>query len=113
MPREDITMTQDEVRAFLAGRSTAVLVTVAGDHPGGELVRARLSGDEVVVTVSAAALAAVAADPRVCVIVEDQPTFAGIRGVLVHGTARADGDGTLAVPLDDVASFDFGKLRVS
>jgi hypothetical protein len=100
MPKEDIRLLADELRGFLATHDVAVLVT----EDGGELVQVALEGDELV-------FAAELTDPRVCVIVEEQPSYRGIKGALVHGEARPLGDGRHAVALDDVASFDFGKLR--
>lgn len=115
MPREEIDLDPGEIRAFLAAARTAVLVTAGTSHPLGEVVTVELAAgdEELVVVPTPAALAAVAADPRVCVIVEEQPDFAGIRGVLVHGDAAPVDGGRLAVPLTDVVSFDFGRLRVN
>jgi hypothetical protein len=115
VPREDIALTADEVRSFFAATRTAVLVTAVGTHPGGELVAIELhpDRDELVLRPSAEALRAVEADPRVCVIAEEQPDYAGIRGVLVHASARRFDADRVAVSFDDLVSFDFGRLRVN
>lgn len=115
MPREDIGLTPDEVRAFLAGAADAVLVTAGDTHPGGEVVPVWWHGDtsRLVALPSPVATAAIAADPRVCLIVERQPDYAGILGVLVHGEAVRIEGGRVSVGLDDVVSFDFGRLRVN
>lgn len=111
MPRSDIRLPDDEVRAFLAAHRVGVLVTNDGAHPDGGLVHLALAGEELELSASAAAVEAVGRDPRVCVVVEEQPTYDGIRAVLVHGVARVVGDRRLSVPLDDVVSFDFGRIR--
>jgi hypothetical protein len=115
VPREDIGLSSTEVRTFLAANSVAVLVTAGPTHPDGELVRVELAPgtDELVVWPSASAWTDLEADARVCVIAEEQPDFAGIRAVLVHATARRLDADRLAVPLDDVVSFDFSRLRVN
>lgn len=112
MPKEDIALSRDELHRFLAGQRFAVLVTGGDTHPRGELVSVELAGDELLAGASAQARRDVARDPRVCVVLEEQPDFAGIRGALVHGTARPEGD-RLRVPLEDVVSFDFGKLQAN
>jgi hypothetical protein len=115
VPRETIGLDPEELSAFLGAARWAVLVTGGGadPHPGGELVELALDGDRLLVWPSAGAQAAIDAEARVCVIVEEQPDYAGIKGALVHGIAVRLDDDRVAVPLDEVVSFDFARLRVN
>ncbi len=116
MPRRDISMSPDEIDAFLAANREAVvaathvdggtLATVAGYELRDGAIAARLpAGDPV--------LDALRADDRVCVTIEQFPSYAEIRAVMVHGRATIGSDAPLVevvVPLGpDVVSFDFAK----
>ena len=101
MPRRDIRLAGDELRALLAAHRVGVLAS----PDDGALVRIALDGDQLVFW----STAELAGRP-VCLIVEEQPSYQGIRAAVVHGEARPAGDGRYALSLDDVASFDFGKL---
>ena len=117
--RPDISMTPDEIAAFLATQTRVVVTALDDTAPVGTVADARLSGAEVEITLrdDDPVRALLATDDRVCVIAEQFPTYYEIKGVCAHGRARfvaGDGDGgvggTLRVGLDDVTSFDFGKL---
>jgi nitroimidazol reductase NimA-like FMN-containing flavoprotein (pyridoxamine 5'-phosphate oxidase superfamily) len=122
MGRESIAMTRDELVAFLGAQRWMVLGTIDPDGgPAGDLVPVRLDGDRLRFAVARGSRAAenVARDPRVCCAADEFPTYYEIRGAVVHGRAEADGTddrlgadwGEWALPLDDVASFDFRKIR--
>ncbi len=62
-----------------------------------------------------------AGDPRVCVTVEEFPTYDTIRGVMIHGQADPVGSGPAAEAIPEgfvpvrvvsshVVSFDFRKI---
>lgn len=117
-PRERISMTEEEVRGFLATRRLLVLGTLDEDgapfadvvpyaHDGGSLALALAPGSR--------SLANIRRDGRVCCIVERFSSYYEIKGVVVRGRAReAGGDGeavAVRVPLEDVVSFDFAKIR--
>ena len=114
--RADISMTAAEIVAFLATQSRVVVVALDGDAPVGTVASARCDGDELLLTLRAGDPVAdmLEADNRVCVIAEQFPAYYEIKGVAAHGRAvvdrDVDGRAALAVPLDDVTSFDFGKL---
>jgi len=116
-------MRPEEVAAFLAGQTRAVVVALDDegrprgavgrlvDRGGGspqEAVGFVLQGDDPVV-------ALLACDPRACCVAEHFPSYYGIQGVMLHGHAhpvepadRADAEFELSV--ERVVSYDFGKL---
>ncbi len=113
--RPDISMSADEVRGFLATQRRAVVAALDAGAPVGTVAEIRLL--ETVVEVTLAhddpMRVVLAVDDRVCVIAEQFPTYYEIKGVAVHGQAQpVDGVGgrTFRLPLDDLTSFDFGKL---
>lgn len=113
--RPDITMTADEIVAFLQTQSRGVVAALDGTTPVGTVADVRLVGRDLEVTLARddPVRSALAVDDRVCVIVEQFPTYHEIRCVSAHGRAvPVDGPGGRAfrVDLDDVTSFDFGKL---
>jgi hypothetical protein len=115
-PRADIRMSMAEVAAFLARQSRAVVVALDGDAPVGTVASAELVGGGWRVTLGPGDDVArlLAADDRVCVLVDEYPTYYEIKGVAAHGRAAdrsvSDGRLTFTLPLDDVTSFDFGKI---
>lgn len=116
MSRPDISMSTREVDAFLASESSAVLVAL--DPPGapaGTVAVFRYDGGDVTVSIDPADPVGerIAADPRVCCVVERFPSYYGIAGVMLHGTAIPHGDGVYGISVEKVVSFDFGKLKAS
>jgi hypothetical protein len=108
-------MSAGEIRAFLATQSRAVVGALDAGAPIGTVADVRLVDGEIEVTFSTdePLRLAVAVDDRVCVVAEQFPTYYEIKGVCAHGRARpVDGTGgrTFRLGLDDVTSFDFGKL---
>ncbi|MFA5884135.1 MAG: hypothetical protein WDA60_09825 [Acidimicrobiia bacterium] len=113
--RPDISMTTDEITAFLGTQRRVVVAALDGTAPVGTVAAVRLDGGELEVTLRTDddVRALLASDDRVCVIAEQFPTYYEIKAVCAHGRARSvDGSGgrTFRVGLDDVTSFDFGKL---
>ena len=113
--RPDISMSTDEVRAFLATQRRAVVAALDAGTPVGTVADLRLVDETVEVTLAHddPVRLVLAVDDRVCVIAEQFPTYYEIKGVAAHGSAQhRDGVGgrTFRVALDDVTSFDFGKL---
>jgi nitroimidazol reductase NimA-like FMN-containing flavoprotein (pyridoxamine 5'-phosphate oxidase superfamily) len=122
MGREAIAMTRDELVAFLGAQRWMVLGTLDPDGaPAGDLVPVRLDGDRLCFAAARGSRAAenVARDPRVCCAADEFPSYYEIRGAVVNGRAEpevaADRLGPdwveWALPLDDVTSFDFRKIR--
>lgn len=112
--RPDIRMDPGEITAFLATQPRVVVAALDGTAPVGTVAAARFVDGAVEVTLrdDDPVRALLDADPRVCVIAEQFPTYYEIRGVVLHGTARfatAD-DRVFRIVPDDVTSFDFGKL---
>jgi nitroimidazol reductase NimA-like FMN-containing flavoprotein (pyridoxamine 5'-phosphate oxidase superfamily) len=118
MPRQRIDMTPDEVDAFLAAKHVAIVGTIATDGaPDGEpaafswVVRQAL----FVVALGGPTHRNLLHDPRVVCSVEEFPSYAGIKGVTVHGTAalvtERGGRATFHVDAARVESFDFAKMR--
>ena len=117
--RPDISMSPDEITAFLATQTRVIVTALDETAPVGTVAGARLSGAEVEITLrdDDPVRALLATDDRVCVIAEQFPTYYEIKGVCAHGRARflsgdgaRDGGGRFRVGLDDVTSFDFAKL---
>jgi hypothetical protein len=116
--RPDIRMTGAEVAEFLSTQARVVVVAVAQGQPIATVGSAKLIGEAWWVTLDAKDPVAqtLAVDDRVCVLVDQFPTYYEIKGVAAHGRARkqtdARGGFTFTLPLDDVTSFDFGKIPV-
>ena len=113
--RPDITMTPAEIRTFLGTQPRVVVGALDGGAPVGTVADLRLTPDGVEVTLAAddPVRVCLAADDRVCVVAEQFPTYYEIKGVCAHGLAEpVDGVGgrRFRLGLDDVTSFDFGKL---
>lgn len=124
--RPDITMSPDEVRAFLATQTRAVVVALADGVPVGSVGALALAradeGVDAVDTVDAIEVTLAPDDPlvgllgaddRVCVIAEEFPDYRSITGVCAHGRAEpvAGRDRpTWRVTLDDTTSFAFAKI---
>jgi nitroimidazol reductase NimA-like FMN-containing flavoprotein (pyridoxamine 5'-phosphate oxidase superfamily) len=119
VPRERIAMSDDELREFLGAQRWVALATLDDDGtPVGDVAPARLAGDRLCFAVPRGSRAheAIVRDPRVACAADEFPSYYEIRGVVVHGRAEplADGGGDwieYAIALDDVASFDFRKIR--
>ena len=128
MPRESIAMTPGELREFLAGMRWALLATLAPDgSPRGSAVRARLEAEHVcfVVTRGGQTHADLERDARACLATDQYPTYYEIKGASLHGVVLplaepvaapetlvlGPDELAYALPLDDVVSFDFGKIE--
>jgi len=109
-------MNAAEITEFLATQSRVVVVAVDGTAPVGTVASATLDGETWRVTLRAGDPIAdlIARDGRVCVCIDQFPEYYKIKGVAAHGRAsdqsHVDGRLTFSIPLDDVTSFDFGKL---
>ena len=108
-------MSPAEIRAFLATQSRVVVGALDAGAPIGTVADARVVDDgvEVVLADDDPVRIALAVDDRVCVVAEQFPSYYEIKGVCAHGRARpVDGLGgrVVRIGLDDVTSFDFGKL---
>jgi len=114
--RPDISMSREEIAAFLATQSCAVVVALDGTAPVGTVADLEFADNELSVTLRAGDAVAdlLARDDRVCVIAEQFPAYYEIKGVSAHGRASfidPDGErGRFTVGLDDTTSFDFGKI---
>jgi hypothetical protein len=118
MPRQRIDMTPDEVAAFLAGKHVAIVGSLGVDGaPDGEPAAFSYVNRQAlfVVPLGGPAHRNLLADPRVVCSVEEFPSYAGIKGVAVHGTAALVGEkggrATFRVDAPRIESFDFGKMR--
>ncbi|HJQ85826.1 MAG TPA: pyridoxamine 5'-phosphate oxidase family protein [Candidatus Binatia bacterium] len=119
MPRERIAMTPAEVTAFLARKRIAVVGTIGADGaPDGEPATLLVDGGDVGVVVprDGATWRNVARDPRVVVSLEEFPSYAGIKGVTIHGTAvrladDATGGVRFRIEAPRFESFDFSKMK--
>jgi hypothetical protein len=122
VPRETIAMTRAELLAFLAAQRWMALATLDADGtPSGELAPVRLAGERLRFAVARGSRAHenVVRDARVACAADEFPSYHEIRGATVHGAARAcEGPGEpgpdwveYELALDDVASFDFRKMR--
>ena len=118
MPRQRIDMTPGEVAAFLAQKRVAIVGTLGRDGaPDGEPAAFAWVDGEARVTVDrqGPAYRNLVRDPRVVCSVEEFPSYAGIKGVALHGTARladeAAGRATFRIAAPRVESFDFAKMK--
>jgi len=114
--RPDISMSRDEMAAFLATQSRAVVVALDGTAPVGTVADVVFGDGELSVTLHAGDPVAdlLRRDDRVCVMTEQFPTYYEIKGVSAHGHAAFlesdDGRVRFTLGLDDTTSFDFGKV---
>ena len=140
MARERIAMPQDEAVALLADQRWVVLATLDTDgSPWADLAACALEGDALYFRVCRGTRSHgnVERDPRVCCSIDVFPSYYEIRGASLHGAARRVDDASLrtnlgerlahpgvpvaddtgdrsdlyALPLDDVFSFDFGRIK--
>ena len=121
MGREAIAMTHAELLEFLGAQRWTALGTLDPDGtPVGEVVPVVLDGERLrfVVARGSRAHENIARDPRVCCAADEFPSYYEIRGAVAHGRAEARPSERLgpewsewAIPLDDVTSFDFRKVR--
>ena len=117
MPKRDIRMSGEEVTAFLAGHSCCVIGYNAGGPAPAVLLGTYVFTEgtlRVSVPWPARAGVALRADPRVCVIVEQSPSYYQIAYVGIEGSAERirDTAGPLAFDLTPSAftSASFAKL---
>jgi hypothetical protein len=114
--RPNISMAPDEIAAFLATQSHGIVVAVDDGAPVGTVADLAFADGTISMTLRDGdpVAALLAADDRVCVIAEQFPVYYEIKGVSAHGRAggltEVDGRARFTLGLDDVASFDFGKL---
>lgn len=122
-------MSGDELHQFLAVQDWMVLATVDPDgSPAGDVVPAVLAEERLYFAVAPEGPSHrnLGRDPRACCAADAFPSYYEIRGAMVHGRAEtattppgehavaraaAAGAVVFALPLDDVASFDFAKIR--
>lgn len=119
MGREAIAMTRPELLDFLGAQRWTALGTLDPDGtPVGELVPVVLDGERLRFAVAKGSRAHenIVRDPRVCCAADEFPSYYEIRGAVAHGRAELHGEAgpewvEYAIPLDDVRSFDFRKIR--
>jgi nitroimidazol reductase NimA-like FMN-containing flavoprotein (pyridoxamine 5'-phosphate oxidase superfamily) len=122
MPREHIEMSREEILALLAKTRWVALGTLGADgEPAGHVVPCALEGERLCFAVAPGSEAQrqIERDPRVCAATDRYPTYYEICGVTVHGRAEPvaapaalrGAGATYALPLDDLVSFDFSKIR--
>ena len=121
MPHEAIEMTRAEMLAFFGAQRWVALGTLDPDGtPVGDVVPVLLDAERLCVAGPRGSRAHenVARDPRVCCAADEFPSYYEIRGATAHGRAKARSGERLGpdwveyvLALDDVASFDFRKIR--
>jgi hypothetical protein len=118
MPRRRIDMTPDEIDAFLAGKHGAIVGTIAPDGaPDGDPAAFSWVARQAlfVVALGGPTHRNLLHDPRVVCSVEEFPSYAGLKGVAVHGTAVLVSErgqrATFRIEGTRIESFDFAKMR--
>ena len=133
MPRESIAMSNEELTAFIGAKPWVVVGTLDEDgSPWGDVAASLIEGGQLLFALPGGTRAAanIERDPRVVCMNDQYPTYYEIKGVTVHGRALRLDDPALAarlpsdpidrdttdrtvytVPLDDVTSFDFTKIK--
>ena len=133
MPRESIAMSAEELTAFIGAKPWVVVGTLDEDgSPWGDVAASLIDGRRLVFAVpnGTRAAANIERDPRVVCMNDQYPTYYEIKGVTIHGRAEPVDDPALAarlpsdpidrnaadrtvyaVPLNDVTSFDFTKIK--
>jgi len=111
-PRPDIRMTAEEIDAFLAEQTVAVIAAVDPEGwPVGAVGRVqRVDGLlDIDLPPFDALVEAIRDGGPICCVFEDSPTYHTIRGVTIRGRVRRR-DPQLEVEIERTTSFDFGKL---
>jgi PPOX class probable F420-dependent enzyme len=102
--RVDITMTQDEMEAFLAAERTLIVSTIGRDGSPHVAPMWYFLYDERIVFRSftkSQKIVNLRRDPRLTVLVESGIAYAELKGVMIEGTARLiDGDDDPAFVLE-------------
>jgi hypothetical protein len=113
MPRADITMSADQVAAFLERCSWMVVGAAGSDgFPTVAVVTAaRIDGEMVLDLPAGEVLEAVDAGQVVCAMADESASYYEIQGVMLYGPARLRPDGRHAIDTRRTVSFDFGRLR--
>ena len=133
MPRESIAMSNEELSAFIGAKPWIVVGTLDEDgSPWGDVAASLIEGGRLIFAVpnGTRAAANIERDPRVVCMNDQYPTYYGIKGVTIHGHAEPVDDPAIAarlpsdpidrdaadrtvyaVPLEDVTSFDFTKIK--
>jgi hypothetical protein len=114
--RPDISMSREEVEAFLKTQSRVIVVALDDGAPTGTVADLAFVDGLLAVTLrdGDGVAGLLAHDARVCVIAEHSADYYEIKGVSAHGRATdlhaADVRARFTLGLDDTTSFDFGKL---
>jgi len=133
MPRESIAMSNEELTDFIGAKPWVVVGTLDEDgSPWGDVAASLVEDGQLIFALPTGTRAAanIERDPRVVCMNDQYPTYYEIKGVTIHGHARRLDDPALAarlpsdpiernaadrtayaVPLDDVTSFDFTKIK--
>ncbi len=133
MPRESIAMSNEELTDFIGAKPWVVVGTLDEDgSPWGDVSASLIEGGQLIFAVpnGTRAAANIERDPRVVCMNDQYPTYYEIKGVTIHGRAQRLDDPALmarlpsdpidrnaadrtvyAVPLDDITSFDFTKIK--
>ena len=134
MARESIAMSTEEVAAFIGPKPWIVLGTLDEDgSPWGDLAASLIDGERIVFAVPAGTRAAanIERDPHVVCMNDQYPTYYEIKGrhrprpapsvwttrpspsvFLPDPIDRGAADRLVyAIPLDDITSFDFTKIK--
>ena len=128
-------MSHDEGLEFLRAQSWVALATLDADGGvWGDIAACFVEGETLYVRIPRRGRSHdnIVRDPRVSCMADQYPAYYEIKGVTVHGSATAvDNEGlrgrlealddplgrhghegaVYAVPLDDVVSFDFAKIK--
>jgi len=114
--RPDISMSNEEIEAFLETQSRVIVVALDDGAPTGTVADLDFVNGQLAVTLRTGDGVAglLAHDDRVCVIAEQSGDYYEIKGVSAHGRAALlpsdDGRMRFTIGLDDTTSFDFGKV---
>ena len=97
MPRRDeIRMTDAEIRAFLRAHKTIILNTIGPDGVPHPMPMWFVSDDDFVVSMATfrgtQKIANLKRDPRVSLLVESGREYAELKGVVIYGTAELSDD---------------------
>jgi Pyridoxamine 5'-phosphate oxidase len=114
LPKVDISMTPEEVDDFLGRCPTMVLASIDADGwPTGALAVSAYRDGVLSLRVNPTdpILGCIAVDDRVSCAADEHRSYFEIRGVIVNGRASTAAAGRLDLHVDEVLSFDFGRLR--
>ena len=113
MARPDLRMSEEEITAFLA-RCRSMSVAALDDQGELEVAVAQLIASDGELRLCFAPqepiIPLLVIGRRVCAQADESPSYYEIKGIVIEARPRQLSDHCFALDVDEVISFDFGKI---